>query len=74
MMLNMCAQSPQGEMFLPPTKNERGEDESEFKHLEGKSNLLTAGEASLVACTVYNSALKTFGMSKILFGGVPSGG
>lgn len=61
-------------MFLPPTKKERTENEKLIQTLWEKSNLLKAGKASLVACAVYNSPLKTFNMSKILFGGVLSGG
>lgn len=74
MMLNMCAQSPQGKVSMPPTKKERAEDEKLIQTRWEKSNPLTAGEASLVGWAAYNSALKTFNMSKILFGGVLSGG
>lgn len=70
----MCGQSPQEETFLPPIKKERAEDEKLIQTLWKKLNSITAGEGSLVACAVYNTTLKTFDMSKILFGGVLSGG
>lgn len=70
----MYAESPQGDMFLPPTKKERAEDEKLIQTPGKKSNSLTAGDACLVAYAVYNTALKTFNMSKILFGGVLFGG
>lgn len=70
----MCGQSPQGETFLPPIKKERAEDEKLIQTLWKKLNSITPGEGSLVACAVYNTTLKTFDMSKILFGGALSGG